>query len=85
MPPIQRLGTVKTEHAFYRDAVRRANAIHLAYAEGILVCPTHAGEIFGVEVANHGVRWTYTYKEEAPPAAPARESSRPLQRHRQAS
>lgn len=77
MPPIQKLMTVKPEHAYYRDAGRRSNAIRLAHAEGLLVCPTHAGQVFGVEVANHGVRWTYTYKEEAPPACPHRKAAGP--------
>ena len=78
VPPIQKLATVKTEHAYFRDAGRRVNAIHLAHTDDLLVCPTHAGQVFGVEVATHKVRWTYTYKEDAQPAAQAKQEGKPV-------
>ncbi len=31
------------------DVSRRVQAVHLAYGEGILVCPTNAGAILGVD------------------------------------
>src|SRR5262249_17865906 len=36
---------------------RRINAAHLAYADGVLVCPTNAGVIFGVDLLSHKVLW----------------------------
>jgi outer membrane protein assembly factor BamB len=63
VPPIQKLGTVKNEHAYYRDSARRVNAIHLAYSEGILVCPTNAGELFGVDLLSQSLAWAYKYRE----------------------
>jgi outer membrane protein assembly factor BamB len=64
--PPQLLGTVKNEHRYFHDMARRANAIHLAYAEGILVCPTNAGEILGVDLLTRSLAWAYKYREKPP-------------------
>jgi outer membrane protein assembly factor BamB len=48
------------------DPVRRLEAVHLAYGDGILVCPTNAGTIWGVHRASGKPRWSYTYAEPAP-------------------
>lgn len=44
---------------------RRINAAHLAYADGVLVCPTNAGVIFGVDLLSHQVLWVHAYRPEA--------------------
>lgn len=44
---------------------RRLNAAHLAYADGILVCPTNAGVVFGVDLLSHEVLWVHAYRPEA--------------------
>jgi outer membrane protein assembly factor BamB len=64
----QPLGTVKSDHRYYHDPARRINAIHLAYAEGILVCPTNAGEIMGIDLLSRTLAWAYPYREK--PADP---------------
>jgi outer membrane protein assembly factor BamB len=66
----QKLGTVKNEHLYFKDIARRASAIHLAYGEGILVCPTNAGEILGVDLLSRTLAWAYPYRQKsANPAA----------------
>ena len=62
----QKLGTVKTEHSYCHDIARRTNAIDLAYAEGILVCPTNAGEILGVDLLSQSLGWAYKYRDKPP-------------------
>jgi hypothetical protein len=52
------------------DPMRRTNAAHLAYANGVLVCPTNAGEVFGVDRQSRRVLWTYSYRGEAKAPAP---------------
>jgi outer membrane protein assembly factor BamB len=57
-----------------RDPFRRLQAANLAYADGILLCPTNTGAVFGVDLMTRGVAWVYSYAppEKAPPAPPAR-------------
>jgi outer membrane protein assembly factor BamB len=64
------LGTVKNEHLYYRDMLRRANGIRLAYADGILACPTHAAGLFGVDIARRTLQWIYSYQPVPAPAPP---------------
>jgi WD40 repeat protein len=45
------------------DPVRRTQAAHLAYADGVLVCPTNAGAIIGVDLATGDLAWVYRYKD----------------------
>src|SRR5262249_2181142 len=42
---------------------RRTEAAHLAYAEGILVCPTNAGAVLGVDLLSNSLVWAYPYRE----------------------
>jgi outer membrane protein assembly factor BamB len=48
------------------DIGRRVNAAHLAYADGILVCPTNAGAVLGVDLLTHSLIWAYPYREGSP-------------------
>jgi outer membrane protein assembly factor BamB len=50
---------------------RRTQAAHIASAGGILVCPTNAGTLLGVEVRTRKVKWSYPYREEKTPAPKA--------------
>jgi outer membrane protein assembly factor BamB/tetratricopeptide (TPR) repeat protein len=63
---IQTLATARDKMA--ADAWRRVQATHLAYGEGILVCPTNAGAILGVDLLSGSLVWAYPYrdKDEAP-------------------
>jgi outer membrane protein assembly factor BamB len=49
-----------------RDVGRRLQAVHLAQAGGILVCPTNAGAIFGFDLVKGGLLWAHTYRQERP-------------------
>src|SRR5205823_4044364 len=45
------------------DVARRVQAVHLAYGDGILVCPTNAGAILGVDLLTHSLVWAKPYRE----------------------
>jgi outer membrane protein assembly factor BamB len=62
---VQSLGMVQQQHRVTHDMSRRVNAVHLAYGEGILVCPTNAGEVLGVDLLTRSLAWAYPYREEA--------------------
>jgi outer membrane protein assembly factor BamB len=61
--PIQTLATIDQRNRVTHAIARRVNAVHLAYGEGILVCPTNAGEIFGVDLMSRSLAWAYPYRE----------------------
>lgn len=56
---LQRLCT--TRNRLQVDAGRRMQAAHLAYADGILVCPTNAGVVLGIELLGNSFVWAYPY------------------------
>ena len=58
---IQKLGKVRT--SLDRDPGRRMQAARLAYGNGILVCLTNAGAVFGVDVLTHEPAWAYAYRK----------------------
>jgi hypothetical protein len=64
--PPQELGTVDEGHRVVQDMARRASTVHLAYGEGVLVCPTNAGEILGVDLTSRTLLWSYPYRQSAP-------------------
>jgi outer membrane protein assembly factor BamB len=47
------------------DVSRRIQAVHLAYADGILVCPTNAGAILGVDLLTRSLLWAFPYREKS--------------------
>jgi outer membrane protein assembly factor BamB len=47
------------------DVSRRMNAVELAYDQGILVCPTNAGAILGVDLLSRSLVWAFPYREKA--------------------
>jgi outer membrane protein assembly factor BamB/predicted negative regulator of RcsB-dependent stress response len=56
-----------------KDPIRRTQAAHLAYSEGVLVCPTNAGAVIGFDLLAGRIAWAYSYagptdKPVAPPA-----------------
>lgn len=63
---LQRLCT--TRNRLQADLSRRMQAAHLSYADGILVCPTNAGVILGIELLGNSFVWAYPYM--APGDAP---------------
>jgi len=69
MKPLVELRTSLVE-----DPIRRTQAAHFAYGDGILVCPTNAGVVFGVDLLTNRLAWAYPYREigEKAKDAPAR-------------
>jgi outer membrane protein assembly factor BamB len=61
--PIQVLGSVDQRNRVTHAIARRVNGVHLAYGDGILVCPTNAGEMFGVDLMSRSLAWAYPYRE----------------------
>jgi outer membrane protein assembly factor BamB len=59
----QTLATTRVKLA--NDVTRRVQAVHLAYAEGILVCPTNAGAILGVDLLSRSLVWAFPYREKS--------------------
>jgi tetratricopeptide (TPR) repeat protein len=68
--PVQSLGMVLQQNRITHDISRRTNAVHLAYGEGILVCPTNAGEVLGVDLLTRSLAWAYPYREQMPTPVP---------------
>jgi outer membrane protein assembly factor BamB len=62
------------------DPLRRTQPVHLAYGEGVLVCPTNAGAVLGVDLLTESVVWAYTYRaaRPAPPPPPRMPAQAPL-------
>jgi outer membrane protein assembly factor BamB len=54
-----------TQEKMQGDALRRTWAAHLAYGEGILVCPTNAGAVFGVNLLENSLVWAYPYRDKS--------------------
>jgi TolA-binding protein len=50
------------------DFNRRMHAAHLAYDDRILVCPTNAGTVLGVDLFSHNLVWTHQYRDFEPVA-----------------
>jgi outer membrane protein assembly factor BamB len=46
------------------DPGRRLHAAVPVYAEGVLVCPTNAGVVVGVDVTGTGLLWAHAYRSE---------------------
>jgi outer membrane protein assembly factor BamB len=57
----------RVEDRFRGDLRRRTQPVHLAYSDGVLVCPTHAGAVLGVDLGTQSVIWGYTYRQARPP------------------
>jgi outer membrane protein assembly factor BamB/tetratricopeptide (TPR) repeat protein len=45
-----------------QDSFRRFQAVHLAYHDGILVVPTNAGAVLGIDLFSHSLVWAANYK-----------------------
>jgi outer membrane protein assembly factor BamB/tetratricopeptide (TPR) repeat protein len=49
------------------DVARHTHAAHLAFGEGILVCPTHCGAVIAVDPLARRLLWAHVYREPPPP------------------
>jgi outer membrane protein assembly factor BamB len=63
---IQTLVNVRDKMLF--DVGRRLQAAQLSYGDGILVCPTNAGVLLGVDLLSHSLAWAHSYREDHPDA-----------------
>ncbi len=50
------------ERKIQEDPERRMEACHLAYSDGILVCPTNAGVVLGVDLLTRTLVWARPYE-----------------------
>jgi outer membrane protein assembly factor BamB len=57
-----------TRDKMQQDIARRTEAAHLAYGEGVLVCPTNAGAVLGIDLLTNSLLWAYPYREKSEPA-----------------
>lgn len=53
----------ETRYAINEDFRRRLEATHPAYDEGILVCPSNDGKVFGVDPLTLTPQWLYPYEQ----------------------
>ena len=53
------------------DVLRRVNAAHLSYGEGVLVCPTNLGYVIGIDLLQNSLLWAYPYRDKADAAEDA--------------
>lgn len=58
----QPLGVV--DRSITEDPVRRTQAALLSYSDGILICPTNAGSVIGVDLLTRTLVWAYNYQNE---------------------
>jgi outer membrane protein assembly factor BamB len=56
------LGTAR-DSKLQSDVLRRVHAAHLAYGDGVLVCPTNLGYIIGIDLLQNSLLWAYPYRE----------------------
>ncbi len=61
-----------TNERLEHDVIRRTHAVHLTYGEGILVVPTNAGAVFGIDLLENRLVWAYPYRDktDTPPQRP---------------
>ena len=58
------LTKIPTAEQVRRHPLRRTQPLHLAHADGLLVCPTHAGVLLGIDRGKLTERWHYRYRDE---------------------
>jgi outer membrane protein assembly factor BamB len=59
----QTLATAKEK--LLQDVGRRVEAVNLSYADGILVCPTNAGAVLGIDLLSRSLVWAFPYREKS--------------------
>ena len=56
------LGTAR-DSRLQMDSLRRVNAAHLSYGEGVLVCPTNLGYVIAIDLLQNSLLWAYPYRD----------------------
>jgi outer membrane protein assembly factor BamB len=54
----------KVRDSMRDDTFRRLHAAHATYDNGILVCPTNAGAVVGVDLRTFRVAWGFVYRQD---------------------
>ncbi|MDC0935031.1 PQQ-binding-like beta-propeller repeat protein [Pirellulales bacterium] len=57
------------EHGVTVDRARRLQASMPSYHAGMLVCPTGAGVVVGIQLSKRSLRWAYRYERAVKPAS----------------
>ena len=52
------------------DGGRRLHAVRLAYGDGRLICPTHAGGLIAFDLVGRSLAWAHAYRKEVPAPEP---------------
>src|SRR5262249_55339875 len=52
-----------TKDKMHEDVGRRTYAAHLAYGEGLLICPTNAGAVLCFDLLFKRLKWAFPYRE----------------------
>lgn len=55
------------ERTVQQDPIRRLAGATPSYSDGVLVCPTSAGAVVGVDLAKRSLRWAYQYPQQFQP------------------
>jgi len=71
--PVGSQTLVTTRDRLTVDLARKTSAAHLAYGDGILVCPTNAGAVLGVDLLTGSLVWSFLYREQSPQESQANE------------
>jgi outer membrane protein assembly factor BamB len=61
-----------------QDVSRRIRVASLAYGDGIIVCPTNAGAVLGVDLLSHSLVWAYAYRDKSQADSPEEEQRKQL-------
>ena len=70
-PEVVSIRTVATIPEKQRQEMdRRTQALHLASADGLLVCPTNAGVLLAVNLLTNDLVWAYPYRDPSEKAIP---------------
>ena len=56
---------VNTRYGYSSDQLRRLSGLNLAYADGVLLCPTSVGGVIAIELAQRRLMWGYEYKPQS--------------------
>ncbi|HLW65198.1 MAG TPA: PQQ-binding-like beta-propeller repeat protein, partial [Gemmataceae bacterium] len=72
---MQPLGTASNKLTM--DTLRRIQPAHLAYNDGILICPTNAGAIVAVDILSQSLAWAYTYRNKPQQPEPNAQGQQP--------
>jgi len=78
---VQSLGTANKKLPL--DGLRRTQAAHLSYSDGVLVCPTNSGAVLGVDLLSHSLVWAYSYRKAIANANPDEVNNRMWLRRQQ--